>query len=65
VSKRKSKQPRRFVVWAEVLHAEHTVEMPANATDKDCEEACREALDTLIGNGDTGWNEVHEDGSES
>lgn len=61
----KTKKPRRFVVWADVRHAETTVEMPPGSSDKACEEACREALDTLIGNGDTGWNEVHEDGSET
>lgn len=49
---------RRFVVWAEVRHAECTVEMPALATDDECEEACADALDSLIANGDTGWNEL-------
>jgi hypothetical protein len=56
--------PRRFRVWAEVRDGETTVELPAGATDAECEEACREALDLLISNGDTGWNELKPDGSE-
>lgn len=55
---------RKFIVWAEVRPAEVTVEMPDDATDEACEEACSDALDNLIENGDTGWNEVLEDGSE-
>lgn len=56
---------RRFVVWAEIRKSEVEIEMPDNATDEECEAACSDALETMIGNGDTGWNEVHEDGTES
>lgn len=53
---------RRFEVFAGCSHREmdtHIVEMPDTATDEECEEACREILDTLIGNNfDTGWNEL-------
>lgn len=52
---------RRFVIWAEVRFAEHTLEMSSDATDEECEAACQEALDTLIGNGDTGWAELGKD----
>jgi len=64
---------RRSIVWALCNHAsqsregqgEITIEMPDNATDEECEEACADALDTLIGNEfDTGWNEVMPDGTE-
>jgi hypothetical protein len=60
-----AKTVRRFVVWADIHHAEHIVEMPPGSSDKECEDACQEALDVLIGNGDTGWSELHDDGSES
>lgn len=53
---------RRFVVWAEVRYSKHEVELPETASDEECEAACRYALDTLIGNGDTGWNELDDDG---
>lgn len=52
---------RRFIVWAQVSHAEHEVVMPATATDEECEAACKDVLDVLIGNGDTGWNELTEE----
>lgn len=35
------------------------VEMPDSATDSECEEACRESLDGLIGNElYSGWDEL-------
>lgn len=55
---------RKFIVWADVRRVEHEVEMPDTATDEECEEACSDTLNTLIGNGDTGWNEVLPDGTE-
>lgn len=37
---------------------EETIEMPDDATDEECDDACRDCLDTMIGNHlDTGWNE--------
>jgi hypothetical protein len=59
-----AEKKRRFVVWAHVSGAEHIVEMPAGATDKECEDECRNVLDTLISNGDTGWNELGVDEPE-
>jgi hypothetical protein len=60
----KKAKTRKFVVWAEVRRVEETVELPASALDLECDAACEDVLDTLIGNGDTGWNEVLEDGTE-
>lgn len=59
------KPPRRFVVWVDVSRREEIVEMPSTATDEKCEEACRDVLDVLISNGDTGWSELHPDGTKS
>lgn len=56
---------RQFIVWAEVRDSNGTIETPAGASDAECEAACREALELLISNGDTGWNELDADGSES
>ncbi len=58
---------RRFEVWLDKQVAGgdpsiEIVEMPDNATDEECEEACRDCLDTMIGNLlDTGWNELSPD----
>lgn len=59
------KPPRMFLVWADVSRREELIELPGTATDKECEDACKDALEVLISNGDTGWNEIHPDGSES
>lgn len=57
---------RRFEVWldkgvvgAKVLTC--TVEMPSDASDDECDEACRAALDSLIEQLDTGWLELGAD----
>lgn len=63
----KKKRPRRFEVWLDkqVVGARasvEVVEMAPGATDKECEEACKECLETMIGNElDTGWRELAED----
>lgn len=53
---------RTFLVWARCNHRdgpEQMVEMSDDATDEECEKACADAIDTLIGNEfDTGWNEL-------
>lgn len=49
---------RRFEIWADVRDEECVIEMPDDASDDECEEACKDALNTLIGNGDSGWNEL-------
>lgn len=61
---------RRFEVWmdrniAGVDPTVQIVEMPESATSVECEEACQDALDTMISNDlDTGWREIDEDGNE-
>lgn len=56
--------PRKFQVWCNCNHAgsepeETTIEMPADATDAECDEMCRDALNQLIANEfDTGWDEI-------
>lgn len=63
---RKKKALRRFEVWLDVQvpgeeATTEIVEMPASATDAECEEACRDTLDVMIGNElDTGWREIKE-----
>lgn len=60
---------RRFEVWADCQHAQNrnrdpknVVEMPDDATDEECDAACQDLLDTLIGNNfDTGWNELDDE----
>ena len=58
------KPKRRFRVWLDVQvpgkdPSYELVEMPATATDKECNEACADALDTMISNElDTGWDEL-------
>lgn len=52
------KPPRRFRVWADVRAEEQIVEVSADATEKECQEACQDAIDVLIANGDTGWVEL-------
>lgn len=55
---------RRFKVWLDkmvpgVTASYEAVEMPADATDAECEEACKDTLDVMIGNEvDTGWEEL-------
>jgi hypothetical protein len=55
---------RRFEVYLDVQvpgkeASVEIVEMPDSATDAECEEACRECLDTMIANElDTGWREL-------
>lgn len=56
-----ARKPRKFIVWAHVPLWEVSVEMAAGSTDEECEAACADELDTLIGNGDTGWNEITEE----
>lgn len=54
---------RRFTVWLSkqvpgVSVAKVPVEMPDDATDEECDAACRETLEDMIGNElDTGWSE--------
>lgn len=55
---------RRFEVWIDkgvpgqpAIVSE--VEMPIGATDDECEEACSERLQDMLGNElDTGWREM-------
>lgn len=55
---------RRFKVWLDkmvpgVTASYEAVEMPADATDAECEEACKDTLDVMISNElDTGWEEL-------
>jgi hypothetical protein len=50
---------RRFHVWCN--DSDHIVEMPDDATKEECDEACKDALDDMIGTVcDTGWNELAE-----
>lgn len=52
---------RRFIVFAEVKSSEHIEEFEDDASDEEIEGTCKESLDTLIGNGDTGWSELTEE----
>ena len=55
---------RRFRVWLDrqvpgLSASEEVCEMPDDATDKECEEACADVLQVMIGNElDTGWEEI-------
>jgi len=54
---------RRFEVWIDkgmrCEPATAFVEVPDTATDEECDEACREMLDDMIGSYlDTGWREL-------
>lgn len=55
---------RRFKVWLDknvvgAMPSCEIVEMPDDATDADCQEACSDALQTMISNElDTGWREL-------
>lgn len=41
---------------------EEIIEMPFDATDKECQEECENCLNTMISNElDTGWNEIEDD----
>ena len=61
---------RRFVVFAHCRcarsdGAEVIVELPDGTPDDECDSACSDMLETLIGNEfDTGWNELMPDGTE-
>lgn len=66
----RSTQParvRRFEVWLDknVIGTEPSVEiveMPEDASDAECNEACSDALETMISNElDTGWRELNDD----
>lgn len=54
---------RRFEVWLNrcvpgVDSTVEVIEMPDDATDEECEQACRECLHDMIGSLlDTGWND--------
>lgn len=55
---------RKFRVWLDKnvpgqSASYETVEMPDGSTDAECEAACRDVLDVMIGNElDTGWEET-------
>lgn len=52
---------RKFIVWARCSCAggEVTVKMPDSATDNECEQACSDMLNEIIGSKfDTGWDEL-------
>lgn len=55
---------RRFTVWLDKMilgvdTVRELVEMPDCATDEQCNVACRETLDVMIGNElDAGWDEL-------
>lgn len=55
---------RKFYVWAEVRESSCVIEMPDDATDEECDAECVDALDSLIGGGDTGWNQVTDEEAE-
>lgn len=56
---------RTFKVWLRSAHygrniptETETIEMPDDATDAECDKACRECLEAMIGNTcETGWEE--------
>lgn len=54
---------RVFDVWLDrnvvgAAAVEEVIEMPDDASDAECDAACRECLETMISNElDTGWNE--------
>jgi hypothetical protein len=64
---RTPKKTRRFEVWLDVNvcgkeASSEIIEMPADATDEECQEACLDCLDTMIENElDTGWREIPPD----
>ena len=55
---------RRFVVFLDknvpsVSPSYCLVELPAGTADEECDETCRDVLDTMIGNEiHTGWDEL-------
>lgn len=55
---------RKFRVWLgkNVVGeepSEEVLEFPDGTSDKECEEACADCLETMIGNElDTGWDEI-------
>lgn len=55
---------RKFIVYLDKgcvgrSPIEETIELPDSATDEECDEACRDCLQTMIGNEiDSGWHEV-------
>lgn len=55
---------RRFLVYLDkqvpgLDPSREVVEVPDNASDEEVDEACRDVLDTMIGNElDTGWVEL-------
>lgn len=53
---------RKFVIW--VLKDTEKLELPDTESDESCEAACREVLEAMLGNIDSGFNEVMPDGSE-
>ena len=61
---------RRFRVWLDVQISgeeakEEIVEMPDDATDKECQEKCKGCLEDMIATYlETGWNEILPDGTE-
>jgi hypothetical protein len=59
-----TKNPRRFRVWLDrrltgaAISYERVV-MPAGSTDRQCDEACEDCLNTMLENElDTGWEEI-------
>lgn len=50
---------RTFLVW--VGNSEEEVEMPDDASDLDCNAQCEAVLEIMLGNLDSGWNEITED----
>lgn len=52
---------RKFDIWVE--NDTETLEMPDTATDAECEAACRDILEVMLGNIDSGFNEIKEDGT--
>lgn len=58
---------RKFRVWlcknimvlGDQNKTEEIIELSDDATDEECDEACKDVLDTLIANElDTGWEEI-------
>lgn len=51
---------RYLHVFAEVRNSSLVLEIPEGATEDEVTQMGDDALDTLISNGDTGWDEIDE-----
>lgn len=51
---------RYLHVFAEVRASQTVIEIPDGLEPSEVDELGADALDALLGNGDTGWNEIDE-----